>query len=1251
MMSPREELEVRLTAMLMGELSPEETAALEAEIASDPALAALHAKLRRTTELLREAVTIPDETPLRLSNERRERLLAHFKKPTPAAVILRPRWKSAVPLALAASIAVLLGGSLFWINDYDWDQRGINSMARSGHWASQPGTIRRYSSDKKNFFGESRGGTGARADINSKVDAPSPSNRFATSGFSDFKLGTPMSGLPSGGSTPAVDSKETTLNFRGFAKATDADEKLGESSLGLTTGTTGGIGGANSGAALEDMAGAAVTLNESRNSEHEALATLEPAAAQPASVDTLTRSKNAPASGPAAGSKQSRNLDTIAEAGERIAVQKGIKDRGEESRVTSATALSAGRSSGQPDGGSAAAADSEEKIKSDSSAKTKPAQNAGVEIKGKLVEADGFFQSGRYDIASKKAKEVLSHDPHNIAARKLEEKINQARDNYDDTAYNEARARSVWSVNRAWENPVRKFAGKAETATDPNNSQEMALAEAQPQAPRPTADGQVDTLSALQSPAQPPRGYALNKEVALNKQQAPPLSDADNSLQKKTDSSNELASAGKKSEAPADVALGQETEKNLATASEGMFWETDTQKKMEPASEGASVKWLYVLKDGSIGASSRASEANPITGRTAFWTDDNASKLNIDTAEHPGMWDENGLPANPQPLNPASLGYDSGKAGDTTPAIATSNEGLKPLSLSDKLDRKPHPDGEKRAEIVLGRQQNVPALESNNFYYKQGDVAAETTKSAPARPASPEVRSLEEAESTRSPSTAVEPRINSRTRAMTPATSAPAKPAAAKPEEIEPKLEQAADFAAIPATPSKPADIPQPEVLTSANAFSTFSLNVSDVAFKLAGASLEQGKMPEPSTIRSEEFINAFDYHDPEAAPGAPIAFASERARYPFAQNRDLLRLSVKTAAAGRQPGRPLNLVLLLDNSGSMERADRVRILRESLTVLAKQLQPQDHLSIITFARTPRLWVDGVAGNQAGEAIARVGEITPQGGTNLAAALDLGYETALRHYQVGSISRVVLLTDGAANLGDVDPAALKQKVEAHRKQGVALDCFGIGWEGYNDDLLEQLSRNGDGRYGFINTPEQAATEFAGQLAGALRVAASDVKVQVEFNPRRVTAYRQVGYAKHQLTKEQFRDNTVDAAEIGAAESGNALYVVEVNPRGEGDLATVRVRFKVPGTSDYREHEWAVPFTCAAPPFEQAVPSLRLAGTASAFSEWLAGSPFAAEVTSDRLLGYLNGVPPVYGADPRPPRLEWMIRQAKSISGR
>lgn len=453
-----------------------------------------------------------------------------------------------------------------------------------------------------------------------------------------------------------------------------------------------------------------------------------------------------------------------------------------------------------------------------------------------------------------------------------------------------------------------------------------------------------------------------------------------------------------------------------------------------------------------------------------------------------------------------------------------------------------------------------------------------------------------------------------------------------------------------PRKPSADAPTPQPEVQTAANAFSTFSLNVSDVSFKLAAASLEQGQMPDAATVRSEEFLNAFNYRDPAPAPGQPLAFAWERARYPFAHNRDLLRFSVQTAARGREPGRPLNLVLLLDNSGSMERADRVSIIRECLNVLAGQLTAQDTISVVTFARTARLWLDGVPGVQAAASLATAGQLTPEGGTNLEEAMKLAYATAHRHYLPDGVNRVVLLTDGAANLGNIDPDSLKGEVEAQRRQGIALDCFGIGWEGYNDDVLEVLSRNGDGRYGFVNTPQAASTEFAAQLAGALQVAASDVKVQVEFNPARVTAYRQIGYAKHQLKKEQFRDNTVDAAEIGAAESGNALYVVETNPRGQGPVATVRARFKVPATGEYKESQWTVPYTGEAVALDNASEAMRLAASASAFSEWLLSSPYAGEVTTDRLLSLLRGVPEVFGADSRPRKLGWMIREAGRIAG-
>jgi len=467
-------------------------------------------------------------------------------------------------------------------------------------------------------------------------------------------------------------------------------------------------------------------------------------------------------------------------------------------------------------------------------------------------------------------------------------------------------------------------------------------------------------------------------------------------------------------------------------------------------------------------------------------------------------------------------------------------------------------------------------------------------------------------------------------------------------ESLKKKIENADRPLPKPA-PNMP--IPQPEILCAENNFSTFSLNVSDVSFQLAAASLERGQLPDAASIRSEEFINAFDYRDPAASAGQPMAFATERARDPFAQNRDLLRFSVKTAATGRPAGRALNLVVLLDISGSMERADRVAIIHEALRVLASQLQPQDTVSVVTFARTARLWADGISGDKAGETLDRVGGITPEGGTNLEEAMRLAYEAARRHYLANGMNRVVLLTDGAANLGDVEPKVLQQNVETQRKQGIALDCFGVGFEDYNDDLLEQLSSHGDGRYAFLNSPEDASTEFATKLAGALQIAAQDVKVQVEFNPQRVISWRQIGYAKHQLTKEQFRDNTVAAGEIAAQEAGNALYTVETKPDGIGPVATVRVRYRVPGTQDYQEKSWLVDYNGNAPALEQASPAMRLTATAGAFSEWLATSPFAQEVTLDELQKILTGVPQVYGADERPKKLETMLREAKSISGK
>ncbi len=467
-------------------------------------------------------------------------------------------------------------------------------------------------------------------------------------------------------------------------------------------------------------------------------------------------------------------------------------------------------------------------------------------------------------------------------------------------------------------------------------------------------------------------------------------------------------------------------------------------------------------------------------------------------------------------------------------------------------------------------------------------------------------------------------------------------------KQLVEKLKEAESPAKLP-TPSV-VYTPRPETVTAENNFSTFSLNVSDVSFKTALASLQAGRLPEPANVRSEEFLNALEYRDPMPRAGEPLAFHWERARSPFTHDRDIIRFSVRTAALGRQPGRAVNLVCLLDNSGSMEREDRVSIVQQALGVLDRKLTPSDRVSLITFSRTPRLRIDGMRGGNRDAFLKAATGWIPQGGTHVEKALALAYETARKHFISGGNNRVILLTDGAANMGNVDPYQLRKTVEANRKQGIALDCFGIGWEGYNDNLLEVLARNGDGRYGFLSEPVQAVAEFEQKLLGAFQVAASDVKVQVEWNVDRVKVFRQVGYLRHQLKKEDFRNNKIDAAEISAAESGNALYVVQVKADGEGPLGMVRVRYKMPFTSEYTEMEWSLAHESTATPLEQTSPAMRLASVAATFAEWLAKNPYSQGVQLADLQGLLSGIPSIYATDPRPAQLEIMIRKSHILAG-
>ncbi|MGB0326968.1 MAG: YfbK domain-containing protein [Akkermansiaceae bacterium] len=435
------------------------------------------------------------------------------------------------------------------------------------------------------------------------------------------------------------------------------------------------------------------------------------------------------------------------------------------------------------------------------------------------------------------------------------------------------------------------------------------------------------------------------------------------------------------------------------------------------------------------------------------------------------------------------------------------------------------------------------------------------------------------------------------------------------------------------------------ETPTSEKSDSTFSLNVSDVSFKLTKAAFEQGKRPQAEKVRPEEFVNAMSYDDTRPNQAEKISCDFEQGSHPFLSQRNLMRISMSTASLGRNAGTPLRLTLLLDQSGSMERSDRVESLKRAFALLAAQLTPNDEVTLVGFARSPRLLAERVKGNEVAKLAAIIANPLSEGGTNLEEALSSGIQLAKQQFVKGAQNRIILLTDGAANLGDAKPETLVMQVDSIRKAGISFDTCGVGAEGLNDDILSSLAKKGDGRYYFLNRPEDADEGFARQIAGSLRPAAKNVKVQMLFNPDRVTSFKLYGFEKHKLNKEDFRNDKVDAAEMAAEESGVALYHFEPNPEGRGDVGTVSVRFLDTSSNQVVERTWVIPYEEQTAFFNEADPKLRLAGVAGLFAERLKGSPVGERVELKLLRQEMSALKSRFGSQSRFGELETMLRQA------
>jgi Mg-chelatase subunit ChlD len=443
------------------------------------------------------------------------------------------------------------------------------------------------------------------------------------------------------------------------------------------------------------------------------------------------------------------------------------------------------------------------------------------------------------------------------------------------------------------------------------------------------------------------------------------------------------------------------------------------------------------------------------------------------------------------------------------------------------------------------------------------------------------------------------------------------------PQQSEAKLDSRVE-------PQKPAVNPvdlMEEITAAENPYSTFSLNVSDASFQIAKAALAKGEQPDPEGIKVEQFYNAVDYGDP--APGAHEAVAAtiEQAAHPILPGRHLVRVALRTASAGRSAAQPLRLTLLVDQSGSMVREDRRRAMELAVNQLARLLNANDLVSVIGFSRTSKLLADGLAGDQGAKLEEIIYQSASEGGTNLEEAIQLGSRMAERHYLATAQNRIVLFTDGAANLGNADPAQLATQVKGLRQKGIAFDIAGIGADGLNDRLLGELARHGNGRYYVVSDAQDQS--FARQLAGAFRPAAENVKVQVNFNPQRVARYKLIGFEMDRLQTEDFRNDAVDAAELAADEAGVAIYQVEPLVGGSGEIGEVSVRFKDTARGEMVERGWTIPYETATA-FDRATPSMQLAGLSMLAAEKLKGGPLADAIDWTELTAPQAQVKQFYG---------------------
>ncbi|HRE25760.1 MAG TPA: von Willebrand factor type A domain-containing protein [Anaerolineales bacterium] len=440
-----------------------------------------------------------------------------------------------------------------------------------------------------------------------------------------------------------------------------------------------------------------------------------------------------------------------------------------------------------------------------------------------------------------------------------------------------------------------------------------------------------------------------------------------------------------------------------------------------------------------------------------------------------------------------------------------------------------------------------------------------------------------------------------------------------------------------------------PFVDTREDHLSTFAIDVDTASYTVARNYIQSGQLPPTDAVRVEEFVNYFNqgYSQPE---GVAFGLFADAAPSPYQTDGTVIvRFGVQGYSVPTYARKPASLTFVVDVSGSMADGGRMNLVHRSLQLLLDQLRANDTVAIIAYTDTA--WValnpTSAADRYAIEGV--ISSLQPLQSTNVAAGLQLGYETATYTYRSDRINRVILLSDGVANVGATSPDAMLESVRRQRDLGITLTTVGVGMGNYNDVLLEQLANDGDGNYMYIDDENEARAQFVRDVTSNLQVIARDAKIQVDFNSDTVQSFRQIGYENRAVADSDFRNDAVDAGEIGAGHTVTALYAVRLRSGAQGRIATLQLRWQEPDTGLVREANGNVNTYDIATSFEATAPRYQLAVSAAHYAELLRNSPYADPWTWRDLARRVSQIALV--DDPDVYEFSQLVQTAARLSGR